>query len=89
MLVSFCRAKIESIALAYRQTSPLVSRFSRLWGTVDQIVDSRLASKVTVLASLMTDASLPTMALPDEDDYGPAVDSDADIEELLRHLSGE
>ena len=58
-------------------------------GTVDQIVDSRLASKVRVLASLMTDASLPTMTLPDEDDYGPAVDSDADIEALLRHLSGE
>ena len=56
-------------------------------GTIDQVVDNRLASKVAVLASLMTDADLPTMALPDEDDYGPAVEAGADIDEILRHLS--
>ena len=44
-------------------------------GTIDEIVNDRLSGKVDALATLMTDPGLPTMTLPDEDDYGGAVDS--------------
>jgi hypothetical protein len=38
---------------------------------------------------MLDDPDLTTMALPDEEDYGPAVDSAEDVEALFRHLRGE
>lgn len=57
-------------------------------GTVDEIVNMRVAEKVIDLATLMHDPGLPEMSLPDEDDFGPPLDSHRDLEELFRHLRG-
>lgn len=57
--------------------------------TVDMVVDSRVARKAKQLGAMLDDADIATMALPDEEDYGPAVDSVEDVNALLRHLRGE
>ena len=57
-------------------------------GTIDEVVNTRLADKVQNLAALMQDTGLPAMSLPDEDDYGLPLDSDIDIAELFQHLQG-
>ena len=55
-------------------------------GTVDEVVNTRLAEKIENLGALMQDPGLPAMSLPDEDDYGPPIDSQKDIAELFQHL---
>ena len=57
-------------------------------GTVDEIVDRRVEEKVRTLSALMQDQGLPEMTLPDEDNYGPPIDNDVDLEELFSHLRG-
>jgi SNF2 family DNA or RNA helicase len=58
-------------------------------GTVDEIVDSRVREKAERLGHMLDDPDLSTMALPSEDDYGPALDSREDLKVLFAHLRGE
>lgn len=53
--------------------------------TVDETVDERVRVKAQRLAQMLSDPSLVTMALPDEEDYGEWVEHD-DLDALLRHL---
>lgn len=53
--------------------------------TVDQTVDERIKTKAERLAVMLSDASLVTMALPDEEAYGEWVEPD-DLDLLLEHL---
>lgn len=54
--------------------------------TIDGVVSSRLRDKIENLSALMQDPGLPEMSLPDEDEYGPPMDSQRDIAELFQHL---
>ena len=60
-------------------------------GTVDEIVDRRVAQKADRLGDMLDDPDISLLALPNEDDYGPALDpGDADdIRALFAHLRGE
>jgi SNF2 family DNA or RNA helicase len=60
-------------------------RFLVCRGTVDEVVDDRVRVKAERLAQMLSDPSLVTMALPDEEDYGEWVEPD-DLTVLLRHL---
>ncbi|MGQ0618073.1 MAG: hypothetical protein ACT4PW_13980, partial [Acidimicrobiia bacterium] len=53
--------------------------------TVDETVDDRIRTKAECLSVMLSDASLVTMALPDEEAYGEWVEPD-DLDVLLRHL---
>lgn len=57
-------------------------------GTIDEQVDQRVAAKATRLSAMLDDPDLVTMALPDEDEYGEAIEDLADLEALFAHLSG-
>lgn len=57
-------------------------------GTIDQTVDRRVRTKAERLAAMLNDPDLLTFALPDEEDYGPAIDA-ADVDALLGHLRGD
>ncbi|MCY3910677.1 MAG: DEAD/DEAH box helicase [bacterium] len=57
-------------------------------GTVDELVNRRVAEKVLALSALMQDAGLPEMTLPSEDDYGPPIENEIDLRELFAHLQG-
>jgi SNF2 family DNA or RNA helicase len=54
--------------------------------TVDETVDERIRTKAERLAVMLSDASLVTMALPDEEAYGEWVELD-DLDLLLDHLT--
>jgi SNF2 family DNA or RNA helicase len=56
--------------------------------TVDMVVDGRIRVKADRLAQMLNDASITQLALPDDDDYGPAIDSGEDIAALFAHLRG-
>ena len=53
--------------------------------TVDETVDERIRIKAERLAVMLSDTSLVTMALPDEEAYGEWVEPD-DLDVLLQHL---
>ena len=57
--------------------------------TVDLAVDSRVRDKAERLGEMLDDKDLATVALPDDEDYGPPIDDDMDVEALFRHLRGE
>ena len=42
-----------------------------------------------LVAGILEDEDILTMALPDDEDYGPAVESREDVEALFSHLRGE
>ena len=50
--------------------------------TIDLTVDSRVRDKAELLGEMMNDMDLATLALPDDEDYGPPIDSDLDVEAL-------
>ncbi|MEX1009029.1 MAG: DEAD/DEAH box helicase [Acidimicrobiia bacterium] len=54
--------------------------------TVDEVVDQRVATKAERLAHMLDDHDLLTMALPDEEDYGYAIEGLDDIAALFAHL---
>jgi SNF2 family DNA or RNA helicase len=54
--------------------------------TVDEVVDNRVREKAASLGEMLNDPDVVTMALPDDEDYGPAIDSEADVVALLTHL---
>jgi SNF2 family DNA or RNA helicase len=58
-------------------------------GTIDDAVDARVAAKSRRLAAMLDDQSLVTMALPDDEEYGEAIEDIADIEALFAHLGGD
>jgi SNF2 family DNA or RNA helicase len=58
-------------------------------GTIDEVVDARVAVKAERLALMLQDAGLVTMALPDDDDYGQVIEDTDDLAALFAHLSGE
>ena len=58
-------------------------------GTVDEIVNTRVRDKATRLAEMMDDPDLTTMALPSDEDYGPAIDDTQDWAALFAHLRAE
>lgn len=55
-------------------------------GTIDEIVNTRIRDKATRLAEMMDDPDLTTMALPSDEDYGPAIDDTQDWAALFAHL---
>lgn len=57
--------------------------------TVDQVVDRRIREKAERLGAILEDQDIATMALPDEDDYGRAVETEEDLAALFAHLRGE
>jgi hypothetical protein len=56
--------------------------------TIDLTVDSRVRDKAELLGEMLNDRDLAAVALPDDEDYGPPIDSDLDIEALFNHLRG-
>ena len=58
-------------------------------GTIDEVVDHRVREKAARLGEMLEDPDLTTMALPDDEDYGPAIDTHADLVALFAHLRGE
>lgn len=58
-------------------------------GTVDDVVDRRVRDKAERLGSMLDDRGIVTMSLPDEEDYGPAIDDEEDLVALFAHLRGE
>lgn len=57
-------------------------------GTIDEVIDSRIRDKAERLGEMLNDPDLSTMALPSDEDYGPALDSTADMAALFAHLRG-
>ena len=57
--------------------------------TIDETVDERVAGKAGLLAEMLDDPDLKTMSLPNDEDYGPAIESVADVDALFRHLRGD
>ena len=57
--------------------------------TIDEVVDDRVREKSARLGEMLDDPDLTTMALPDDEDYGPAIDTHADLVALFAHLRGE
>lgn len=58
-------------------------------GTIDEVIDARIKDKAARLGEMLDDADISTMALPSEEDYGPAIDSTDDMVALFAHLRGE
>lgn len=58
-------------------------------GTIDEVIDSRIREKAARLGEMLDDPDISTMALPSDEDYGPALDSTADMVALFAHLRGE
>lgn len=58
-------------------------------GTIDESVDERVALKAKRLGDMLDDPDIATMALPNDEDYGSAIDSARDVDALFKHLRGE
>lgn len=58
-------------------------------GTIDEVIDARIREKAERLGEMLDDPDISTMALPSDEDYGPALDSSTDIVALFAHLRGE
>lgn len=57
--------------------------------TVDDIVDVRVRDKARRLGEMLDDPNLVSVALPDDEDYGPVIDTFEDAVALFAHLRGE
>lgn len=58
-------------------------------GTIDEVVDDRIKEKANRLGEMLDDPDISTMALPSDEDYGPAIDTHDDLVALFAHLRGE
>ena len=58
-------------------------------GTIDEVIDARIRDKAERLGAMLDDPDISTMALPSDEDYGPALDSGADMVALFAHLRGD
>lgn len=57
--------------------------------TIDEVVDARVKTKAARLGDMLRDPDLVTVALPNEEDYGPPIDDEEDLEALFKHLRGD
>jgi SNF2 family DNA or RNA helicase len=57
--------------------------------TVDEVIDVRIREKSERLGQMLDDPDIATMALPSDEDYGPAIDTYDDVVALFAHLRGE
>lgn len=57
--------------------------------TVDVTVDRRVRKKAERLGEMLDDPNLPSVALPNDEDYGPPIDDALDVAALFSHLRGE
>jgi SNF2 family DNA or RNA helicase len=57
--------------------------------TVDLAVNDRVRTKAETLGEMLSDPGIVSVALPDDEDYGPPIDQDLDVDALFRHLRGE
>jgi SNF2 family DNA or RNA helicase len=57
-------------------------------GTIDESVDNRVAVKAERLSQMLNDPDLVEMALPDDEDYGQAIEDVGDLTALFEHLRG-
>jgi SNF2 family DNA or RNA helicase len=79
--------RIHRLGLAPGVTTTVTFLITR--GSVDELVDDRVRTKAERLGRMLDDPDMVIMALPDEDDYGPAIDSAADLASLFAHLRGD
>jgi hypothetical protein len=79
--------RIHRLGLAEGQDTRIT--FLITTGTIDEVVDSRIRDKAERLGQMLNDPDITTMALPSDEDYGPAIDSYEDLEALFAHLRGE
>jgi SNF2 family DNA or RNA helicase len=56
--------------------------------TIDEVVDGRIREKAERLGVLLEDHDIASMALPDDEDYGRAIETDEDLAALFAHLRG-
>ena len=56
-------------------------------GTIDSLVEDRLRIKVARLGQLLDDPSVALMSLPDEEIYGDVLDSRADADAIVAHIT--
>lgn len=56
-------------------------------GTIDEVVDDRVATKAKLLGEMLEDPDIATMALPSDEDFGDPIDI-PDLEALFKHLRG-
>jgi SNF2 family DNA or RNA helicase len=76
--------RIHRLGLAPTQETRVT--FLMTTGTIDERVDDRIADKATTLAAMLNDRDLTTMALPDEEEYGPVIEDMGDSDALFAHL---
>ena len=57
--------------------------------TIDQVVDARIREKAERLGEILSDNDIAAVALPDEDDYGWAIENEEDLAALFAHLRGD
>lgn len=79
--------RIHRLGLAPGQETRIT--FLLTAGTIDEVIDSRIRQKAERLGEMLDDPDISTMALPSDEDYGPALDSTADMVALFAHLRGE
>jgi len=79
--------RIHRLGLAPGQETRIT--FLITTGTIDEIIDLRIREKAERLGEMLDDSDLSTMALPSDEDYGPALDSTADMVALFAHLRGD
>ena len=58
-------------------------------GTIDEVVENRVAEKSKRLESLMDDPELTAFALPDDEAFAQPIEYGRDVEVLFAHLRGE
>lgn len=56
--------------------------------TIDEVIDARIKQKAERLGEMLDDPDISTMALPSDEDYGPAIDTYDDMVALFAHLRG-
>ncbi len=78
--------RIHRLGMSPEQDTQIT--FLVMSNTIDEVVDGRVRDKAERLGDMLNDPDIVTMALPDDEDYGPAIDSEADIAALFAHLRG-
>jgi SNF2 family DNA or RNA helicase len=77
--------RIHRLGLSEHQETRVI--FLETEGTIDEVVDARVATKAQRLYEMLQDPDPNTISLPDEEDYGAAIDEE-DVAALFAHLRG-
>jgi SNF2 family DNA or RNA helicase len=56
-------------------------------GSIDEVVGDRLEEKTQRLSAMLDDPDLVTMALPDDEEFGAALEDSEDLRAVLGHLN--